>query len=139
MTLLKPEQIDTSLRPADDPILASYTLAAVHTIDNAASITTITRSQDRVTAIRNALEQDDNVSPLLPYLRNTALPCSEDIAESLEPYTLDVEGLLLRNGLVYIPAVDALKLEILKDCHDAKTAGHMGQEKTLELVLCNYH
>ena len=139
MTFLKPEQVDTSLLPADNPVLASYILAAAHAVGDPATVTTITASQDRVVAIRNALEQDDEVSPVLPYLRDTALPRSEDVAESLESYTLDGEGLLLRNGLVYIPAVDALKLEILKDCHDAKTAGHMGQEKTLELVSRDYY
>ena len=67
------------------------------------------------------------------------MPRDEDITESLKPYTLDAEGILLRNGLVYIPAIDALKLGILKDCHDARTAGHLGQEKTLELVSCEYY
>jgi transposase InsO family protein len=67
------------------------------------------------------------------------LPRDEDITESLKPFTLDAEGLLLHNGLVYIPAIDALKLGILKDCHDARTAGHLGQKKTLELVSREYY
>ena len=56
------------------------------------------------------------------------------MTETLDPFALDEEGLLLHNGLIYIPTVNTLKLEILKDCHDAKTASHLGQEKTLELV-----
>ena len=139
MTFLKPEQIDTSLLPADDPVLASYVLAATHIVDDSTGATMIGADEDRIAAIREALENDDEVSPLLPYLRNPTMPRGEDVAESLEPYVLDAEGLLLRNGLVYVPDVDALKLEILKDCHDAKTAGHMGQEKTLELVSRDYY
>ena len=46
MTFLKPEQIDTSLLPTDDPLLTSYVLAAAHTVGDAASVTTIERSDD---------------------------------------------------------------------------------------------
>src|SRR6202023_1596815 len=65
MTFLKPEQVDTTLLPADDPILASYTLFS-------ANITAISMKQDeaQVLFIRNALEEDAEVSPLLPYLRD---------------------------------------------------------------------
>ena len=42
--------------------------------------------------------------------------------------------MLLRNSLVYIPAVNTIKLEILDECHNAKTAGHLGQDKTLKLI-----
>ena len=134
MTFLKPEQVDTTLLPADDPILASYILFS-------ANITAISMKRDeaRVLSIRNTLEEDAEVSPLLPYLRDPTLPRDDDMTETLDPFALDEEGLLLRNGLIYIPAVDTLKLEILKDCHDAKTAGHLGQEKTLELVSRNYY
>ena len=29
--------------------------------------------------------------------------------------------------------------EITKECHDTKIAGHFGQEKTIELVIRNFH
>ena len=47
-------------------------------------------------------------------------------------------GLLLKDGLVYVPAEDGIKLRILGNCHDGKTAGHLGQEKTLEKVARDY-
>jgi RNase H-like domain found in reverse transcriptase/Integrase zinc binding domain len=43
-------------------------------------------------------------------------------------------GLLLKGGRVYVPEDNGVKLRILEECHDRKTAGHLGQEKTLELV-----
>jgi len=47
-------------------------------------------------------------------------------------------GLLWQGGLVYVPADMEIKLRILERYHDRKTAGHQGQEKTLELVTQEY-
>ena len=56
----------------------------------------------------------------------------------MEPLELR-DGLLYHEGLVYVPDNDEVKLEILRSCHDAKTAGHFGQAKTLELVNRSYY
>ncbi len=48
------------------------------------------------------------------------------------------DGLLLRHGRIYMPADTEVKLRILEACHDGRTAGHLGREKTLKLVLCKY-
>lgn len=47
-------------------------------------------------------------------------------------------GLLLKGGLVYVPHDVEIKLRILEGCHDGRPAGHLGQEKTLELVQRDY-
>ena len=47
-------------------------------------------------------------------------------------------GLLVKDGLVYVPQDEGIKVRILEGCHDGKTAGHLGQEKTLELVSRDY-
>jgi hypothetical protein len=39
---------------------------------------------------------------------------------------------------VYVPEGDSIKLEVLRECYDAKFAGHLGRDKTLELVSRNY-
>ena len=134
MTFLKLKQVDITLLSADDPILASYILAST-----SVGAMSVEGDETHILSIRNALEKDADVGPLLSYLRDSTLPRDSDIADSLHPFILDEEELLLRNGLVYISADNALKLEILKDCHDAKTAGHLGQEKTLELISRNYY
>jgi len=46
--------------------------------------------------------------------------------------------LVLREGL-YVPAVEAIKLAVLRECHDAKFSRHLGRDKTLELVSRNYY
>jgi hypothetical protein len=133
MTFLKPEQIDTSLIDGD-PTLPAYSL-------NLGAVRELFGTDDeRVRTIINALPTDPEVGPYLHYLRSPDIPRPDDVAEYLRPFSLDEDkDLLLRDGLVYVPALDALKAEILKDCHDSATAGHLGQQKTLELVSRDYY
>jgi hypothetical protein len=127
-----------TLLPHDDPVLTSYYLAAAEATPAVGAIT-IGCHETLTTQIRDALEYDEAVSSLLPYLRDPALPRGEEMEEALRPFQLDRDGILLRHGLVYVPAVDKLKLELLKECHDAFTTSHLGQEKTLELLSRNYY
>jgi len=49
-----------------------------------------------------------------------------------------VDGLWLKEGRVYVPADTELKLRILEAHHDRRTAGHLGQDKTLEQIAREY-
>lgn len=53
-------------------------------------------------------------------------------------FTLDHGAVLYRNRL-WIPEGDTLREEILHDEHDSQLAGHMGQDKTTELIKRNYY
>jgi len=44
------------------------------------------------------------------------------------------EGVLIYDGLIWIPDNDELRLRILRDHHDVQAAGHPGRARTLELV-----
>jgi hypothetical protein len=48
-------------------------------------------------------------------------------------------GLLLYEGLIWVPNNDELRLRILHEHHDAQAAGYPGRAKTLELVSRNYY
>jgi len=48
-------------------------------------------------------------------------------------------GLLMYDGLIWIPDNDTLRLRILRDHHDAQAAGHPGRARTLELVSRNFY
>jgi len=48
-------------------------------------------------------------------------------------------GLLMYNGLIWIPDNNTLRLRILRDHHDAQAVGHPGQTRTLELVSRNFY
>ena len=94
--------------------------------------------EDLAKAIQEALPRDRNISEYLENLRNPELPREDDVREFLEPFSMR-EDLVLFNGLIYIPENDDIKLQILQQCHDSPTAGHLGQAKTLELVSRNYY
>jgi len=47
-------------------------------------------------------------------------------------------GLILVNGLVYVPEIPYLYLRVLKSCHNHPAAGHPGQAATYELVSRDY-
>jgi len=40
---------------------------------------------------------------------------------------------------IYIPDSNTLKLKIVHQCHDAKVAGYLGRDKTLDLMKQNYY
>ena len=87
--------------------------------------------------IKNALPNDEQIAPYLQYLRDPTIPRSEDTQEYLEPFTME-DDVVLKHGLIYVPAQDAIKTQVLQAHHDAPLAGHLGQDKTYELISRNY-
>jgi hypothetical protein len=132
ITFLKPEQVDVSLLDEEE-------VAQLQTCLLSSSQVSLGTNRRRVKAIRDAVEEDPAVCQYLPYLKDTCLPRPDEILDQLEEFSLDPSGLLMYKGLIYIPENDALKLEILQECHDAKAAGHLGREKTAELISRNYY
>jgi len=47
---------------------------------------------------------------------------------------IEKDGLLYYKNRLYIPEDEALQTEIAQGCHDSLVAGHIGQEKTIEIV-----
>ena len=48
------------------------------------------------------------------------------------------EGLVLKEGRVYVPKDEKLRVEIIWLHHDTPIVGHGGQSKMVELVTRNY-
>jgi len=48
------------------------------------------------------------------------------------------DGLLYRKGMFWILEDGTLKKMILESEHDTKIAGHMGQDKTIQLIRRNF-
>jgi len=133
-TFLRPDQVDTSLL---DPLTfdANSGIFALNT--------TVSRSMDvdneLAESIKTSLPDDRNIGPYLHLLREPTQPREDDVKAFLEPFSLHDDGLVLHNGLVYIPENDDLKLQILRSRHDSYTAGHLGHEKTIELITRDYY
>jgi hypothetical protein len=123
-TFLKPHQVK-------DLESNTYSVSAMEVIP-------LGIDNDLAKAIQEALPTDRNIGEYLENLRNPDLPREEDVQEYLEPFSMQ-DNLVLREGLVYIPENDNLKLQILRQYHDSPTAGHLGQAKTLELISRDYY
>jgi hypothetical protein len=95
------------------------TIAATFRIENT----------ERVQRIRTAYEKDEITKAWLKELPSS-LP--EDPS-----FTTTPEGLLLFNGLVYVPS--GLRAEIVIENHEEPTAGHQGLGKTLERITRTYY
>ncbi len=121
LTFLKPHQVDTA-----ELASSAFTL-------NNAVVEHVGIDGDLLAKIRARLDDDPDLGPILHRLQNPENGAPQ------EGITLSHEGLLLKDGLIYIPANDELKVEILKRCHDARTAGHLGQKNTLERVSRDYY
>ena len=53
-------------------------------------------------------------------------------------WSLNSDGLLRRDNRIYVPDSDDLRLRVLRYKHDHPTAGHFGQNKTINLVQREY-
>ena len=123
---LKPNQIDVLDETAPHFKISELAATAID-IDN-----------DLAKAITAALPLDADIGPHLKYLQDLNLPRDDDTAKYLEHFTLR-NNIVLYKDLIYVPDDDALKVRILRSCHDTPIAGHFGQAKTLELVSRNYY
>ena len=74
-----------------------------------------------------ALEKDPFVSDLR---KENPLPA---------PWSLQDNGLLLHDNLVYVLQDAVLRVELMRMHHDDPLAGHYGEAKTLELLSRNYY
>src|SRR5579859_888428 len=99
MTFLKPNQVDTSLIDDNRVTVAPFIVSATSAINVGAN-------RARADAIRIALETDGEISQYLPYLHSPGLLRPDGVAQFLQLFSMDGSGLVLREGLVYIPAVD---------------------------------
>ena len=141
ITFLKPHHVDTS---SLDPVghgaprsIKAYTLNAA--IIQPAYLRVLGTDDKLRKEILTNLDRDPELSAYLPYLRDGRLPREPQTEEFLRNYSITTDGLVLKNGLIYIPDCEHLKLQILQACHDSKTAGHLGQKNTLERVSRNYY
>jgi len=70
---------------------------------------------------------------------HTDAVASQHISDPQHPWSCK-DGLLLHKGLIYIPETpsSSLRMDILREYHDAPLVGHPGIARTIELITRNY-
>ena len=75
------------------------------------------------------------------------LICQEEYEEASQSHAVNGEvladttykdGMLYRKGKIWLPRDDALKKTVFENKHDTMVAGHMGMDKTLEMINRNF-
>ena len=100
--------------------------------------TTIIPDQTITEKIKNAYSKDPSLTAIIAFLNNSPETAPANIKKQFSSYSL-INDLILFEGLIYVPNNEKIKTEILKSRHNAITAGHPGQAKTLELISHDYY
>ena len=88
--------------------------------------------QEIVKKIKDARDKDEDVIKTVEEMKKAGVKTLRDEEWQIE------EGLVLKEGRVYILKDEKLRVEIIWLHHDMPIARHEGQWKTVELVTRNY-
>ena len=88
--------------------------------------------EEIVKRIKEARDKDEEVIKVVEEIKKAGVKMLRDEEWQIE------EGLVLKEGRVYVPKDEKLRVEIIRLHHDTLIAGHGGQWKTVELVTRNY-
>ncbi|CCE34844.1 uncharacterized protein CPUR_08783 [Claviceps purpurea 20.1] len=120
----KPEKGGEQDQPVSTVLKPSHFAPAVLlTSARLCSLTTRRWDADFIRKVKDAGLADDEYKAVL------------DNVDRADTFTLD-EGLLYRKGRLWVPTT--LQRDVLTSEHDTKVAGHMGMDKTAELITRNF-
>jgi len=85
-----------------------------------------------VKRIKEVRDKDEEVIKAVEEMKKAGVKTLRDEEWQIE------KGLVLKEGKVYVPKNEKLKVEIIQLYHDMLIAGHRRQWKTVELVTRNY-
>jgi len=88
--------------------------------------------EEIVKKIKEARDKDEEVIKAVEEMKKVGVKMLRNEEWQIE------EGLVLKEGRVYIPKDEKLKMEIIRLYHDMPIAGYGGQWKTVEMVTRNY-
>ncbi|QRW25753.1 Retrotransposable element Tf2 protein [Rhizoctonia solani] len=87
--------------------------------------------------IQSLLKEDPSLESIVQFLTEDANNVPPSIRRAYWDYNWE-EGLLWYQGKMVVPNNEALKEQLLKEFHNSPLAGHLGQQRMLELLSCNY-
>jgi len=85
-----------------------------------------------VKKIKKAKDKDEEVIKVVEEMKRAGVKVLRNEEWQIE------EGLVLKEGKVYVPKDEKLRVEIIRLHHDMLIAEYRGQWKTVELVTRNY-
>jgi len=88
--------------------------------------------EEIVKRIKEARDKDEEVIKVVEEMKKAGVKTLRDEEWQIE------EGFVLKEGRVYVPKDEKLRVEIIQLHHDTPIAGHRGQWKMVELVTRNY-
>ena len=88
--------------------------------------------EEIVKRIKEAKDKDEEVIKIVEEMKKAGVKTLRDEEWQIE------EGLVLKEGRVYVLKDERLRVEIIRLHHDTPIAGHGGQWKMVELVTRNY-
>ena len=88
--------------------------------------------EEIVKKIKEARDKDEEVIKVVEEMKRARVKTLRDEEWQIE------EGIVLKEGRVYVPKEEKLRTEIIRLHHDMPIAGHGRQWKTVELVTRNY-
>ncbi len=70
--------------------------------------------------------------------RRQELQEAEEKKEDTGEWTV-VEGLILRKGIIQVPATQRARTLVVDQCHDDPAAGHLGRDKTVDRIKLRFY
>ncbi|KAF8696459.1 hypothetical protein RHS03_07869, partial [Rhizoctonia solani] len=98
---------------------------------------TLEEELEIVTEICSKLREDPSLDQIIQFLMEDADNAPPSIRKAYQDYDWE-EDLLWYQGKLVVPNHKPLKERLLRESHDSPLAGHLGQQRTLELLSCNY-
>ena len=92
----------------------------------------IVKGVDLLEKIKQSKVRDDKVVKAVEEIKRAGVKVLRD-----EEWK-DIDGVMYREGKVYVPKDEMLRAEIIRLHHDTPVGGHRGQWKTVELVIQNF-
>ena len=98
------------------------------------SYVTIAKDKDLLNRIRASSQIDDTLKDAVAQLKSSKHLPGKDVIPDWEM----IDGLLWYKGFIYVPNDVTLRRDITERYHNTLSAGHPGENETLELVSRNY-
>ncbi|KAF8756697.1 hypothetical protein RHS01_04274 [Rhizoctonia solani] len=98
---------------------------------------TLEEELEIVMEICSKLREDPSLEQIIQFLTEDADNAPPSICEAYRDYDWE-EDLLWYQGKLVVPDSETLKEQLLREFHNSPPAGHPGQQRTLELLSCNY-